>query len=290
MHGFRFEEEGFHYHSLGEVVVEFVVATIKYKSTFAACLLYLLFSFRIFLASVGNNRVLALAFVEDNHQFNKLLRYDFTVCDYHFNWLDFFQQHMLHKAGRNNVLLAVPAFLYAINNYLKSTMQVHRSKQVGIGDPNYGGKYYKTMEKPDYLKFEVAQLGESKTFDEGFHGAYLQFYCASHKIRKNHQQIRKDISFKFELDSLSISYILRINPRCSSFPALPSPSSPLISYFGFLSYNEELILPPPPSLCLTTIELVTANNLNVSRNPEAFHSAWLPNQEVSHEAVNSAFN
>ncbi|CAH1418351.1 unnamed protein product [Lactuca virosa] len=50
---------------------------------------------------------------------------------------------------------------------------VHRSEQVGIGDPNYGGKYYKTMEKPDYLKFEVAQLGESKTFDEGFHGAYL---------------------------------------------------------------------------------------------------------------------
>nr|KAJ0185308.1 hypothetical protein LSAT_V11C900473340 [Lactuca sativa] len=49
---------------------------------------------------------------------------------------------------------------------------VHRSEQVGIGDPNYGGKYYKTMEKPDYLKFEVAQLGESKTFDEGFHGAY----------------------------------------------------------------------------------------------------------------------
>ncbi|CAK9171288.1 unnamed protein product [Ilex paraguariensis] len=30
------------------------------------------------------------------------------------------------KAARSNVLLAVPAFLYAINNYLKFTMQVDR--------------------------------------------------------------------------------------------------------------------------------------------------------------------
>ena len=30
----------------------------------------------------------------------------------------------LWQAARNNVLLAVPAFLYAINNYLKFTMQV----------------------------------------------------------------------------------------------------------------------------------------------------------------------
>lgn len=30
----------------------------------------------------------------------------------------------LSQAARNNVLLAVPAFLYAINNYLKFIMQV----------------------------------------------------------------------------------------------------------------------------------------------------------------------
>ncbi|KAL7592084.1 hypothetical protein Lser_V15G34134 [Lactuca serriola] len=30
--GFRFEEEGFHHHSLAEVVVEVVAATIRYKS------------------------------------------------------------------------------------------------------------------------------------------------------------------------------------------------------------------------------------------------------------------
>ncbi|PWA33319.1 hypothetical protein CTI12_AA624830 [Artemisia annua] len=29
------------------------------------------------------------------------------------------------SAPRNNVLLAVPAFLYAINNYLKFTMQLY---------------------------------------------------------------------------------------------------------------------------------------------------------------------
>ena len=29
-----------------------------------------------------------------------------------------------HQAARNNMLLAVPALLYAINNYLKFTMQV----------------------------------------------------------------------------------------------------------------------------------------------------------------------
>lgn len=31
----------------------------------------------------------------------------------------------ISQAARNNVLLAVPAGLYAINNYLKFTMQVH---------------------------------------------------------------------------------------------------------------------------------------------------------------------
>lgn len=34
------------------------------------------------------------------------------------------------QAARNNVLLAVPAFLYAINNYLKFTMQVQFSHRL----------------------------------------------------------------------------------------------------------------------------------------------------------------
>uniref|UniRef100_A0A2N9F4P3 Uncharacterized protein n=1 Tax=Fagus sylvatica TaxID=28930 RepID=A0A2N9F4P3_FAGSY len=40
-------------------------------------------------------------------------------------WQGRFNRHRVPKAARNNVLLAVPALLYAINNYLKFIMQLY---------------------------------------------------------------------------------------------------------------------------------------------------------------------
>ena len=60
---------------------------------------------------------------------------DYSIISFSFLFFSFWAffryipitSYFLLQAARNNVLLAVPAFLYAINNYLKFTMQVYSS-------------------------------------------------------------------------------------------------------------------------------------------------------------------